>query len=265
MNPASEPPASVAFGRFRVLPQRRELLADGRPIRLGGRAFDVLMALIEARGAVVGKDALMQSVWPDRIVEDNSLQAQISVLRAAFGAERELIRTVAGRGYQFIGEIRIVPASPDEPSDAAADPAAILPPTNLPEPVSELIGRDDDLDEILGLAAAHRLVTLTGAGGIGKTRLSLEVARPLLPEFADGVWAIELAPLVRSRARPGRRRYRARGRARFGHGIAAVCRDRAPLEAAHARARQLRARGRRSGADGRVVVARKPGSASDRH
>ena len=196
MNPASEPPASVAFGRFRVLPQRRELLADGRPIRLGGRAFDVLMALIEARGAVVAKDALMQSVWPDRIVEDNSLQAQISVLRAAFGAERELIRTVAGRGYQFIGEIRVVPASPDEPSDAAADPAAILPPTNLPEPVSELIGRDDDLDEILGLAAAHRLVTLTGAGGIGKTRLSLAVARPLLPQFADGVWAIELAPLA---------------------------------------------------------------------
>jgi predicted ATPase/DNA-binding winged helix-turn-helix (wHTH) protein len=196
MDPAAEHTASVAFGRFRALPHRRELLADGRPIKIGGRAFDVLMALIEARGAVVAKDALMQSVWPDRIVEDNSLQAQISVLRAAFGAERELIRTVAGRGYQFIGEIRVVPASPDEPSDAAADPAAILPPTNLPEPVSELIGRDDDLDEILGLAAAHRLVTLTGAGGIGKTRLSLAVARPLLPQFADGVWAIELAPLA---------------------------------------------------------------------
>jgi DNA-binding winged helix-turn-helix (wHTH) protein len=64
MDPASEPTAGVAFGRFRVLPHRRELLAEGRPIKLGGRAFDVLMALIEARGAVVGKDALKARVWP---------------------------------------------------------------------------------------------------------------------------------------------------------------------------------------------------------
>ncbi len=198
MDAASEPSASVAFGRFRVLPHRRELLADDRPIKLGGRAFDVLMALIEARGAVVGKDALMRCVWPNRIVEENSLQVQISALRAAFGAERELIRTVAGRGYQFTGEIRILGAVPDERASAglaAVEPAAVLPPTNLPEPVSELIGRDDDLGEILSLAAAHRLVSLTGAGGIGKTRLGFEVARYLLPRFADGVWAIEFAPL----------------------------------------------------------------------
>jgi predicted ATPase/DNA-binding winged helix-turn-helix (wHTH) protein len=198
MDAASEPPASVAFGRFRVVPHRRELLADGRPIRLGGRAFDILVALIEARGSVVGKEALMARAWPGRVVEENSLQAQISALRAAFGAERELIRTIAGRGYQFTGEIRMLAASPDERARArvnVAEPATILPPTNLLESVSELVGRDDDLVEVLSLAAAHRLVTLTGAGGIGKTRLGLEVARRLLPGFADGVWAIELAPL----------------------------------------------------------------------
>jgi predicted ATPase len=71
-----------------------------------------------------------------------------------------------------------------------------LPPTNLPEPVSELIGRDEELREILNHAAAHRLVTLTGAGGIGKTRLALAVARERLPELADGVWLAELAPLA---------------------------------------------------------------------
>ena len=70
MNPASAAPAGVAFGRFRVVPHRREVLADGKPIKLGGRAFDVLMALIEARGEVVGKDALMARVWPGRVVED---------------------------------------------------------------------------------------------------------------------------------------------------------------------------------------------------
>ena len=74
-------------------------------------------------------------------------------------------------------------------------PASTLRSTNLPEPVSELIGRDNELSEILDLAAAHRLVTLTGAGGIGKTRLALAAARRLLPEFADGVWLAEFSPL----------------------------------------------------------------------
>ena len=198
MDLAAEHTASVAFGRFRALPHRRELLADGRPIKIGGRAFDVLMALIEARGAVVGKEALMARVWPDRVVEENNLQAHISALRAALGAQRELIRTVSGRGYQFTGEIRILPASPDEHAVAgvaAVEPEAVLPPTNLPQPVSELIGRDDELREILSLAAAHRLVTLTGAGGIGKRRLALAVARRLLSEFVDGVWVAELSSL----------------------------------------------------------------------
>ena len=71
---ASEASAGIAFGRFLLLPHRRELLADGRPVRLGGRAFDVLMALLEARGAVVSKNELMDRVWPDRIVEENYLQ-----------------------------------------------------------------------------------------------------------------------------------------------------------------------------------------------
>ena len=195
MMSGSEGSAIVEFGRFRFAPHRRELLVDGRSIEIGGRAFDVLTALVEARGAVVSKDVLMRRVWPDRVVEENNLQAHISALRAAFGPERELIRTVSGRGYQFTGEIRILAASPDERAGAGVA-AATLPPTNLPEPVSELIGRDDGLGEVLSLVGAHRLVTLTGAGGIGKTRLSLEVARHVLPRFADGVWAVELAPLT---------------------------------------------------------------------
>jgi DNA-binding winged helix-turn-helix (wHTH) protein len=57
-------PAAIEFGRFRILPHRRQLLADGRPLEFGGRAFEVLMALIEASGAVISKEALMKRVWP---------------------------------------------------------------------------------------------------------------------------------------------------------------------------------------------------------
>src|SRR5438552_12646259 len=103
MHPVSEASAGIAFGRFLLFPHRRELLADSRPVRLGGRAFDVLITLIEARGAVVSKNTLMARVWPDRIVEENNLQWQISALRAALGGDRNLIRTVPGRGYQFTG------------------------------------------------------------------------------------------------------------------------------------------------------------------
>src|ERR1700730_5962152 len=198
MDLTSETPAIIEFGRFRIVPHRRELFAHGRPINLGGRTFDVLMTLIEGQGAVVSKDALMQRVWPNRIVEESSLHVQISALRAAFGADRDLSRTVSGRGYPFTGAIGPIAARPQAQTvtrTAVPVPDAPRPLTNLPEPVSELIGREVEFEGVLGLAAAHRLVTLTGAGGIGKRRLGLEVARRLLPEFHDGVWVIELAPL----------------------------------------------------------------------
>jgi predicted ATPase/DNA-binding winged helix-turn-helix (wHTH) protein len=182
----AEVPAIVEFGRFKVVRHRRELLADGRPVELGGRAFDTLMALIDARGTVLDKDQLMSLVWPDRVVEENNLAAQIAVLRKVFGGDRHLIRTVAGRGYQFTGEVHITGAV------APAPPSRM---TNLPEAVSELIGREAELEEVAALVREHRLVSLVGAGGIGKTRLGLEVARHLLPRFPDGVFVAELGPL----------------------------------------------------------------------
>jgi predicted ATPase/DNA-binding winged helix-turn-helix (wHTH) protein len=198
MHETTETSTAVEFGRFRILPDRRQLLADNRPVEVGARAFDVLMALIDARGAVVSKDALMERVWPDQIVEENNLAIQVWALRKVFATNRSLIRTVFGRGYQFTGELRTVSVGSDGPATAAmpeATPMPSRPPTNLPEPISDLIGRDAELNEILTLCGAHRLVTLAGAGGIGKTRLGFEAAWHQLPRFADGVWAVELAPL----------------------------------------------------------------------
>src|SRR3989442_3138370 len=184
------PSAVLAFSRFKVVRYRREFFVDGQLIELGGRAFDTLLALIDAGASVIGKDELMRRIWPDRIVEENNLQAQISALRKVFGADRHLIRTVAGRGYQFTGEIR-----------AAAGPPSPLPASNLPEPVSDLIGRDVSLREVVDLVTTHRLVTLTGTGGIGKTRLGLEPGGPFRPG-PDGGGAGAVGAPARSPLRP---------------------------------------------------------------
>ena len=155
-------------------------------MELGGRALDVLVALIEAQGELVRKDELLRQVWPDAVVDDNNLQVQISALRRVLGEDRNLIQTVAGRGYRFTGAARATDGG------AVAEP----PLTNLPAAVSDLVGREVELEEIHKLAGAHRLVTLTGAGGIGKTRLSLDIGQRLLPEFRDGVCLVELAGLA---------------------------------------------------------------------
>ena len=178
---------TVEFGRFMVVRRRRELLADGQRVDVGDRAFDTLLALIDAPGAVQTKDDLMRRVWPDRIVEESNLHVQIAALRKALGADRDLIRTVAGRGYQFTGEVRAVAAGPVGPSRMI----------NVPEALSELIGRESELAELETLVSQHRLITLVGAGGIGKTRLALETARRLGPTFPDGVFVTELAPVGR--------------------------------------------------------------------
>jgi adenylate cyclase len=97
---------TLTFGRFELRRRRRELLADGEPIELGSRGFDILLALIDASGAVVAKSELMDLVWPGTAVEENNLSVQIHTLRRALGEDRRMIVTVAGRGYRFAGELR---------------------------------------------------------------------------------------------------------------------------------------------------------------
>ena len=80
-------------------PAERRILTNGEPAQLGGRAFDLLLVLIEHRDRVVGKDELMARVWPGVAVEENNLTVQISSLRKVLG--NEAIATVAGRGYRF--------------------------------------------------------------------------------------------------------------------------------------------------------------------
>jgi DNA-binding winged helix-turn-helix (wHTH) protein len=89
-----------------MLLRRRQLLADGVPVELGTRAFDLLLVLLEADGLLVTKKELLNRVWPGIVVLEENLKVQVSVLRKALGADRDVIRTEFGRGYRFTGMLR---------------------------------------------------------------------------------------------------------------------------------------------------------------
>ena len=103
----------LEFGRFRVLLRQRRLLADGVPVELGTRAFDILMVLLEADGALVTKDELLRRVWSGIIVGQDNLKLHICTLRKALGEDCDFIRTENGRGYRFIAAVHSTAVAPE--------------------------------------------------------------------------------------------------------------------------------------------------------
>jgi DNA-binding winged helix-turn-helix (wHTH) protein len=98
--------ASLEFGRFRVLVRQRRLLADGVPLELGTRAFELLLAFLEANGSLVSKEQLLTRVWPGIAVTEDTVKVHVCTLRKALGEDRDYIRTEFGRGYRFIAAVR---------------------------------------------------------------------------------------------------------------------------------------------------------------
>src|SRR5579883_298231 len=183
-------------GEWEIDLARRELRVRGVPVALGGRAFEIVEVLIKSAGELVTKDELIARVWPGAAVEENTLQAHISALRKALGSDRQMLKTIAGRGYRLLGTWGAPPY--DTLSDAGSAEREFMRPsrTNLPEPTSTFVGRDANEKELRELLSARRLVTLTGPGGIGKTRLAVEVARDLFSSFEGDCFLVELASLT---------------------------------------------------------------------
>jgi DNA-binding winged helix-turn-helix (wHTH) protein len=100
--------ASLGFGRFRVLLRQRQLLADELPVELGTRAFDLLLALLEADGSLVTKEQLLARAWPGITVAEDNVKVQVSALRKALGEDRDFIHTEFGRGYRFIAAVELI-------------------------------------------------------------------------------------------------------------------------------------------------------------
>jgi predicted ATPase/DNA-binding winged helix-turn-helix (wHTH) protein len=191
----------IRFGPVEIYPESRRLLKGGSPLSVGARAFDLLCALIERRDRVVSKDELLDVVWPDVVVEENNLPVQIGQLRRLLGAD--IIVTVPGRGYRFAADVQAAP-QPGHGEIAAASSvgAAAPPPGNLPERVPVLFGRDAAIDALAKLLCTYRLVSVVGAGGIGKSSLARAVAHALVGRWSDGTWRVDLAGLDDARGVP---------------------------------------------------------------
>jgi predicted ATPase/DNA-binding winged helix-turn-helix (wHTH) protein len=185
-----------ASGGCEVDLARRELRTDGVPTAIGGRAFEIIEALVRADGQLVTKDQLMERVWPGAIVGDNTLQVHISAVRRALGARRSMLKTESGRGYRLLGGwARLSVGEPDILVDPMPAPEDRQSGGNLPNVVVDLVGRAESARRLSDLLSAYRAVTLTGPGGIGKTALALQVAHSLRDDFDDGAWVVELASL----------------------------------------------------------------------
>ena len=130
--PADEVPGdyrSFLFGQFLLQPERQLLLKDGLPVRIGGRAIELLAALVEQPGALMSKRDLLQRAWPDVFVAESNLKVNIANLRRVLGeqtATPRFIATVAGRGYRFIAAVRSIAATPPAPMPPRGAPPALL-------------------------------------------------------------------------------------------------------------------------------------------
>src|SRR5580658_4947442 len=196
--PAQDRRSVYESGEWEVDLARHELRARGVPVPIGNRAFEIIEVLVQSAGELVTKNDLTARVWPGAIVEDNTIQFHISAIRKALGRDRGMLKTASGRGYRMVGGWTLRQESTSsadsialEPARAAAEPFQ----TNLPAVASDLIGRTIAVQHLGDLLSANRVVTLTGPGGIGKTRLALDVARGLFPSFQGDVRLVELVSL----------------------------------------------------------------------
>ncbi|KWI43692.1 winged helix-turn-helix domain-containing protein [Burkholderia cepacia] len=174
----------IRIGTLHVFLDRREIRSNGKLLRIGSRAFEILELLIRANGALVSKDEIMQRVWPHTVVEENNLQVHIAALRKALADDRNLIVTVPGRGYRLVGGR----------TDVAPPVRAVT--SRLTAAPTALVGREQTVAEVLAALDTARVVTLVGAGGIGKTRLALEAAMRAEARFPDGAAFVSLATVA---------------------------------------------------------------------
>jgi len=190
-------------------------------VAVGGRAFDLLLALARRRESLVTKQDLLDLVWPGVVVEEHNIAAQMSTVRKLLGAHA--IATVPGRGYRFTAPLTEGLVDDARSSAPAAPTLTGFSQTHLPRELTPLFGREDDLTALAALVQRYRLVTLVGAGGIGKSLLARHVLSGAGGDYAHGVCWIELASVSDATALPARIAEALGVRPRAGEPLAGLC------------------------------------------
>jgi predicted ATPase/DNA-binding winged helix-turn-helix (wHTH) protein len=192
----------ISFGPFDLCAPQRLLKKTEKLVPLGGRAFDILIALAERAGEVVTHRELIERVWPDVNVEETNLRFHISAIRKALGDGRDGVRyisSVAGRGYCFVAPIKhpLTEQRALPPGIADAEGFKKLPPR-----LSQMIGREDIVRTLSDELMLQRFVSIVGPGGIGKTTVAVSVAHRLLTGFEGAVFFVDLGLLTNPKLVP---------------------------------------------------------------
>ncbi|WOH67839.1 ATP-binding protein [Bradyrhizobium sp. BWA-3-5] len=186
-------PETVSFGPFSL--RTRLLEKDGVPVKLGGRATDILRLLLSRAGEVIPKEEILAYAWSGLVVEEISLRVHVAELRKALGDGRDgarYITNVPSRGYCFVAPVQrsTLPAPP--PPNAAPEKPA---PVSLPHRLERMVGREGILQDLSARILSDRFVTLRGPGGIGKTTVAVALAHDMLAAFEGQVYFLDLSPL----------------------------------------------------------------------
>jgi predicted ATPase/DNA-binding winged helix-turn-helix (wHTH) protein len=186
----------LSFGPFSLFAAERLLKKADEPIPLGGRALDILIALVERAGEVVTRKELISTVWPDVTVEESNLRFQMAALRRALGDGRDgarYVSNVAGRGYCFVAPITRSTAARMVSVTGIATTERVQ---KLPPRLTRMVGRDDIVRSLAEQLQLWRFVSIVGPGGVGKTTVAISVAHTLFDGFHDAVFFIDLAALT---------------------------------------------------------------------
>jgi predicted ATPase/DNA-binding winged helix-turn-helix (wHTH) protein len=184
---------AISFGSFRLISTQRLLLESGKPVQLGSRALEILLALVERAGESIRREDLIARVWPHSIVDDSNLKVHIAALRKALGDGQNgnrYIVNIPGRGYRFVA-----PISKLEEIAFPTSTEAALQSQNPRAPIHRVFGRSKVTAALRRQLSEYRFVTIVGPGGIGKTTVAVATIDEIAPSFRDGVQFVELAPI----------------------------------------------------------------------